>query len=76
MMPWWTERTDTGELLVFRAGQLVHKKWPDGSSVTFGAVPSFAYSSAEVTARRVIGIPVTTVDDVEAMREALAARRF
>lgn len=40
---WWTERTEHGEVLVFRAGELVYKRWPDGSSVTFGAVPRFAY---------------------------------
>ena len=40
---WWTERTEHGEVLVFRAGELVYKRWPDGSSLTFGAVPRFAY---------------------------------
>jgi len=43
MTLWWTETTEHGEVLVYRAGALIHKKWPDGTSVAFGAVPSFAY---------------------------------
>jgi len=40
---WWTERTEHGEVLVFRAGELVYKRWADGNSVLIGAVPRFAY---------------------------------
>lgn len=40
---WWTERTEHGEVLVFRAGELVYKRWPGGNSVLIGAVPRFAY---------------------------------
>lgn len=44
MSLWWSETTVRGEVLVFRAGALIYKRWPNGSSVLFGAVPSFPYA--------------------------------
>jgi len=79
MTLWWTETTEHGEVLVYRAGALIHKKWPDGTSVAFGAVPSFAYhhrSPDEESARRVIGVRVTTDEDVARMHAELAKRPF
>lgn len=78
MSMWWTETSASGEVYVFRAGTLVHKKWPDGTSVAFGAVPSFAYhrSPDEESARRVIGVRVTTDEDVARMHAELAKRPF
>jgi hypothetical protein len=40
---WWTKTTEHGELLVFRNGQLVHKRWPGGVSALFATVPTFTY---------------------------------
>lgn len=36
---WWTVRTEHGEVLLFRNGVLITKKWPSGARALFQTSP-------------------------------------